>query len=93
MVRREAWGREGMQDAAALRYCRAVAFLEISEFQQLPHGAITPQYYLHKHVISQHPAHSVCFNISHVSHNKLLLFPNMFPIRYERMFIYFSGEF
>jgi hypothetical protein len=38
--------REGMgsQDAAALRYCCAIAFLEVSEFYQLPHGAITPQY-------------------------------------------------
>jgi hypothetical protein len=37
-------GREGRQDMAALRYCCAIAFLEVSEFQQLPHGAITPQY-------------------------------------------------
>jgi hypothetical protein len=41
---REARGREGRQDAAAHRYCCAIAFLEVSEFQQLPHGAITPQY-------------------------------------------------
>jgi hypothetical protein len=32
------------QDTAALRYCCAFAFLEVSEFYQLPHGAITPQY-------------------------------------------------
>jgi hypothetical protein len=37
-------GREGRQDAAALRYCCAVAFLEVSEFYQLPHGVITPHY-------------------------------------------------
>jgi hypothetical protein len=36
--------REGRQDAAALRYCCAIAFLYVSEFQQLPHGAITPHY-------------------------------------------------
>jgi hypothetical protein len=29
---------------AALCYCCAIAILEVSEFQQLPHGAITPQY-------------------------------------------------
>jgi hypothetical protein len=44
MVRREARGREGRQDTAALHYCYAIAFLEVSEFQQLLHGAITPQY-------------------------------------------------
>jgi hypothetical protein len=37
-------GREGRQDAAALRYWCAIAFLEVPEFQQLLHGAITPQY-------------------------------------------------
>jgi hypothetical protein len=37
--------REGRQGAAALRYCCAIAFLEVSEFQQLPHGAITPHLY------------------------------------------------
>jgi hypothetical protein len=41
----EARGRDGRQDAAALRYRCTVAFLEVSEFQQLPHGAITPQYF------------------------------------------------
>jgi hypothetical protein len=43
-VRREARGREGRQSAAALRYCCAILFFKVSEFQQLPHGAITPQY-------------------------------------------------
>jgi hypothetical protein len=43
---REARGREGTQDAAALCYCCAIAFLEVSDFYQLPHGAITPQYIL-----------------------------------------------
>jgi hypothetical protein len=37
-------GREGRKDVAVLRYCYAIAFLEVSEFQQLPHGAITPHY-------------------------------------------------
>jgi hypothetical protein len=39
---------EGKQDAAALRYCCKNALLEVSEFQQLPHGAITPQYELER---------------------------------------------
>jgi hypothetical protein len=39
-VKREGGG----QDAAALHYCCAIAFLEVSEFYQLPHGAITSQY-------------------------------------------------
>jgi hypothetical protein len=43
-VRREAKGMEGRQDLAALRYCCAIAFLAVSEFQQLPHGEITPRY-------------------------------------------------
>jgi hypothetical protein len=34
----------GEADAPALRYCCAIAFLEVSEFYQLPHGAIAPQY-------------------------------------------------
>jgi hypothetical protein len=37
--------REGSQDVAALRYCCAIVFLEVSEFYQLPHGAIMPQYF------------------------------------------------
>jgi hypothetical protein len=37
-------GREGRQDAAALHYCCAITLLEVSEFYQLPHGALTPQY-------------------------------------------------
>jgi hypothetical protein len=40
----EARGREGRQDVAALHYCCAIAFLEVSDFYQLPHGAITPHY-------------------------------------------------
>jgi hypothetical protein len=43
-VLREARGREVRQGAAALRYCCAIPFLEVYEFQKLPHGAITPQY-------------------------------------------------
>jgi hypothetical protein len=43
-TRSEEREREGRQDEAALRYCCAIAFLEVSEFQWLPHGAITPQY-------------------------------------------------
>jgi hypothetical protein len=43
-VRSEERGWKGRQGAAALRYCCAIAFLEVSEFQQLPHGAITPQF-------------------------------------------------
>jgi hypothetical protein len=39
---REARGMEGRQDAAALRCCCAIAFLVVSDFYQLPHGAITP---------------------------------------------------
>jgi hypothetical protein len=41
-VRSEARGREGRQEAAVLHYCCAIAFLEVSEFRQLSHGAITP---------------------------------------------------
>jgi hypothetical protein len=44
MVQREERRREGRQGAAVLRYCCAIEFLEVSEFYQLPHGAITPQY-------------------------------------------------
>jgi hypothetical protein len=43
--RREAREREGRQDAAAIRYCCAIAFFEVSEFYHLPHGAITPHYF------------------------------------------------
>jgi hypothetical protein len=42
--RREGKGREARR--AALRYCCAIAFLDVSEFYQLPHGAITTQYIL-----------------------------------------------
>jgi hypothetical protein len=48
-------GREGRQDAAALRYCCAVAFLEFSEFYHLPHGAITPHCSLLKAVRPEQP--------------------------------------
>jgi hypothetical protein len=41
----EVRGREGRQDVIALRYCCAITFLEVSEFQQLLLGAITPQYF------------------------------------------------
>jgi hypothetical protein len=41
----EASGSEGRQDVIALRYCCPIASFEVSEFQQLPHGAITPQYH------------------------------------------------
>jgi hypothetical protein len=44
LATRGARGREGRQDAAALCYCCAIAFLEVSEFYHLPHGVITPQY-------------------------------------------------
>jgi hypothetical protein len=40
--------REGRQDAAVLCYCCAIAFLEVSEFYQLPHGVIRPQYVYRK---------------------------------------------
>jgi hypothetical protein len=43
-TRRAKRGERGRQDATALRYCCAVAFFEVSDFQQLPHRAITPQY-------------------------------------------------
>jgi hypothetical protein len=38
-------GRDGRQDAAAHRYCCAIALLEVSEFYQLAHWAITPQHF------------------------------------------------
>jgi hypothetical protein len=43
---------------AALRYCCAIAFLEVSGFQELPHEAITPQYH--------------CSFIASLSHNSAL---------------------
>jgi hypothetical protein len=39
----EVRGREGRQDMAALHYCCAITFLEVSEFYEFLHGAITPQ--------------------------------------------------
>jgi hypothetical protein len=49
MVQSEARGKEGKGGEAgrgsiALHYCCAIAFLEVSAFQQLPHGVNTPQY-------------------------------------------------
>jgi hypothetical protein len=40
-------GGDATRGSAALHCCCAIAFLEVSALQQLPHGAITLQYYYH----------------------------------------------
>jgi hypothetical protein len=69
--------REGRQDTAALRYCCTIAFLEVSEFQQLPRGAITSQYKCIK-LISVHAF--TCFVSKPTEHLLIKLF-TVFCIR------------
>jgi hypothetical protein len=75
----------GRQDAIALRYCCAIAFLEVSDFYHLSHEAITSQYFgtapanenfNHEEIKSRLNSRNACYHSVHDIESSTLLFIN-----------------